>query len=35
VVKRRWQACAGIAFVAVMAGAVLLAQACGGSAGED
>jgi capsid protein len=35
VVKRRWQARVGIAFVAVMAGAVLLAQACGGSAGED
>jgi len=36
VVKRRWQVRAGIAFVAVMAGALLLAQACGGgSAGED
>jgi len=35
VVKAKWQARVGIALVAVMAGAVLLAQACGGSAGED
>jgi hypothetical protein len=36
VVKRRWQLSALIAFVAVVLGAMLLAQACGGgSASED
>jgi hypothetical protein len=35
VVKRRWQVRALIAFVAAVGAAVLLAQACGGSAGED
>jgi hypothetical protein len=35
VVKRRWQLCAGIAFIAAIGAAVVLAQACGsGSAGE-
>jgi len=35
VLKRRWQLSALIAFVAAAASVVILAQACGGSAGED
>jgi len=35
VVKRRWQLSALIAFVAAIGAVVILAQACGGSAGED
>jgi hypothetical protein len=36
VVKPKWQACVGIAFVAAIGAVVMLAQACGGgSAGED
>ena len=34
-VKRRWQLSALIAFVAAMGAVVVLAQACGGSAGVD
>jgi predicted XRE-type DNA-binding protein len=35
VVKPKWQACVGIALVVAIGAAVILAQACGGSAGED
>lgn len=33
-VKRRWQVRAGIAFVAAIAGVVILAQACGGGSAK-